>query len=234
MSHPSRSPSSRPGQLVSALTTLILVFVLAGPAFARHDLPKVTHDGLHLVEGTGFQAFYLKPGASLAAYREFKILDCFVSFKKHWQADQVSQGNRRVSPHDMDEIKKHLSAEFHAVFVKQLKDKGKFKIVDTTGPDVLILRPAIANLVVATPANTDEIGETTFAASAGQMTLYLELYDSVTSDLIARVMDAEADQGDEMIQWQNAVTNKAAADRILRRWADHLRHMLEKASSGKH
>jgi len=74
------------------------------------------------------------------------------------------------------------------------------------------------------------VGETTFSASAGQMTLYLELYDSVTSDLIARLIDAEVDSGLGTIQWQNAVTNRAAADRILKRWADRLRALIEKAT----
>jgi hypothetical protein len=72
-----------------------------------------------------------------------------------------------------------------------------------------------------------------FAPSAGEMTLYMELYDSVSNDIIARVIDPEADMGPggEM----NRVTNKVAADRILKRWADILRKHLsavKAASSG--
>jgi hypothetical protein len=57
------------------------------------------------------------------------------------------------------------------------------------------------------------------------MTLYMELFDSPTSAIITRVIDAEAD-GEGFATRANRVTNKAAADRILRDWArelaDHL------------
>jgi hypothetical protein len=70
------------------------------------------------------------------------------------------------------------------------------------------------------------------------MTLYMEFYDSMTSDLLARVIDAEGDRGEGMAHMGNRVSNKAAADRILRRWADTLRKRLDEtkttaASAGK-
>jgi hypothetical protein len=66
----------------------------------------------------------------------------------------------------------------------------------------------------------------TVVSSAGQMTLYLELYDSMTNTLLARVIDPEADDN-PLAQAANAVTNKMAADQILRRWADILRKHLD-------
>lgn len=60
------------------------------------------------------------------------------------------------------------------------------------------------------------------------MTLYMELYDGRTGDIIARVVDPEA-LGDDFWQVRNSVTNLADADRVLRRWAtllsDHLAAM---------
>jgi hypothetical protein len=62
--------------------------------------------------------------------------------------------------------------------------------------------------------------------SAGQMTLYLELWDSATNTLLARIMDAEADN-DAFAKQANRVTNTQAADRILRDWAHELRLRLD-------
>jgi len=53
------------------------------------------------------------------------------------------------------------------------------------------------------------------------MTLYLELWDSTTNTILARVMDAEADQ-QPFAQPASRVTNTAAADTILKSWADEL------------
>ena len=39
------------------------------------------------------------------------------------------------------------------------------------------------------------------------MTLYLELYDSVTDDLLAKALDREYDRQTGYFQWQNSVTN---------------------------
>jgi hypothetical protein len=59
--------------------------------------------------------------------------------------------------------------------------------------------------------------------SAG--TFYLELWDPSTNTILARVMDAEADQ-QPFAQQANAVTNRQAADIILTNWADDLvRHL---------
>ena len=69
----------------------------------------------------------------------------------------------------------------------------------------------------------------TFVASAGQMTLYMEMYDSATSTLIARVVDPEAADSGGIAMAANRVTNSAEAERILHRWAkllnDHLAGM---------
>ena len=62
------------------------------------------------------------------------------------------------------------------------------------------------------------------------MTLYAELYDSVSSQLIGRVVDPQADHGyGGTFMAQNRVTNKQAEDRIVKGWADklaaHLHHV---------
>ena len=62
-------------------------------------------------------------------------------------------------------------------------------------------------------------------ASAGSGTLYLELWDPSTNTVLARAMDAQADQ-QPFARPANAVTNRQAADIVLRNWADDLvRHL---------
>jgi hypothetical protein len=92
-------------------------------------------------------------------------------------------------------------------------------VVDNTGPEVLLLRPAIINLDVTSPDTMSAGFSTTVVASAGQMTLYMELYDSASSTLLARVIDPQAGREGGVA---NRVTNTAEADQILRRWADLL------------
>jgi hypothetical protein len=56
-------------------------------------------------------------------------------------------------------------------------------------------------------------------SSAGSGTFYLELWDPSTHTLLARAMDAEADQ-QPFAQQANAVTNMGRPISFLRKWAD--------------
>lgn len=226
-----------------ALLALVLglATVFSAQLLAKDTFPETSHDGLQLKKHTRHSAVYVKPGETLDGYDKIAMTDVFVSFKKNWQRnynDDVAGLDGRVSDKDMEAIKKRLANEFKVVFTKELQDKGGYQIVTDSAKDVLILRPAIINLVVNAPDVRTAGMETTFIASAGEMTLYLELYDSMTSDLLARVIDAEGDQEGGMAHMGGRVENKAAADRILRRWADTLRKRLDEtktvaASSGK-
>jgi hypothetical protein len=67
------------------------------------------------------------------------------------------------------------------------------------------------------------------AACTGNETLYLELFDAATGDIIGRVIDQREDRDSGFGQRANRVTNKADADRIIRGWAETLRKALDNA-----
>jgi hypothetical protein len=202
---------------------------------AKDKLPETTKDGLKLQQQTKHSAVYLKPGATLAAYDKVKILDVYVAFKKNWQrehnADEVGLGNR-VTDKDVENIKNKVAAEFPLVFKKVL-EKGGYEVVDTTGEDVLLLRPAIINLVVTAPDLKSAGMVTNFVSSTGSMTLYVELYDSQTSDKIAEVTDAEEMGQNGFATQANSVSNKMEFDRTLEAWAKILVKRLDEAHQSK-
>jgi hypothetical protein len=99
-------------------------------------------------------------------------------------------------------------------------------VVNTAAPDVRVLRPTLVNVDVTAPDLMTANMERTVVRSAGQMTLHLELWDSTTNTILARVMDAEARQ-QPLAQPANRVTNTAAAGTILKGWADERRGHLD-------
>lgn len=201
-----------------------------GVAHAAGKLPETTPEGLVLQKKTKLEVVYLRPGVKFGGYDKVALLKCAVAFRKNWQNEQ--SGAFLISKKDMDNIRAKLAEEFRKIFVDELTSGG-YKVVDYGAPDVLVLRPAIINLDIASPAAAQPAGiGGTFSASAGQMTLYLEAYDSVTNELLARVVDPEAGRDSGMIQFQGAVTNKVEADRILKKWARILRGALD-AAHGK-
>ena len=210
----------------------LLVFslsVLVSTLAVGKDLPKTTHDGLDLIEDTKLRAVYMKPDASLDQYTRVAILDTYVAFEKDWQRDYNRQSvgmSSRISDTDMNEIKKRVGDEFNKTFQEELEKKG-FSVVNTTGNDVLVLRPAIVNLDVNAP-DTMKSFSRSYVSSAGSMTLYLELYDSVSNAIIARVIDPESAQHSYSGVPANRATNKQQEDIIVRKWADVLASHLGK------
>jgi len=206
----------------------IAVVLLAGCAAAtKPGFPAQSPDGLQLVPDTQLAAVYMKPGANLSQYSKVALLATYVSFAKNWQRDYNEEATfeDQVSDKDMQKIRDNVAREFNAEMTRVLTADGR-QIVTTGGEGVLILRPAIVNLQVTAPDLMTPGMEQTFVASAGSMTLYLELLDGKTGDLIARVIDPEAADDAGMAQVSNAVTNTADFDRIVQRWAQILNSHL--------
>jgi len=207
-------------KLFAVVAASVMAVILIAPAAAKDKLPEVSSDGLNLVPKTKVYAAYTKPGATFDQFTKVKILDCYVEFVKNWQKDynlhEVGLSGR-VSDKDAEKIKQKLAAEFNKVFVEELGKKGH-DVVQDVGPDVLLLRPALINVDVAAPDTMSASMSRTFVRSAGSMTLYLELYDSSTSTLLARVIDPQADR-DGFAKEATRMSNRVAADRILREWA---------------
>jgi len=217
------------------LLSILLTFAAAS-AVAKSEVPQTTPDGLELLKQTRSRITYAMPDATLELYTKVALIDCAVAFAKNWDRDynrNVSL-SRRIRPDDMEKIKAHLAEEFETVFTEELTKAGH-EIVGHTGDDVLVIRPAIINLEITAPDVGDAGMTRVYVRSAGRMTLYMELYDSVTGAKIAQVMDAEAaDRGFAM--QANRVMNKSEADRVLRGWArelaEHLGPVREEAASG--
>jgi hypothetical protein len=215
----------------TALCTLTLLLV-SGPVLAKkQELPEVTEDGLHRVPDSRLAIVYAEPGASLSGYQSVQLLEAYVAFKKNWERDQRSSSADplRLTSKDIEEIKSKLAEELHAVF-KEVLEGGGYPVVEQAGDNVLLVRPAIINLDVNAPDTMRAGRSRTYTDSAGEMTLYVELYDSVTGDLIAKAMDRKADRrNDGFYTWTNSATNRAAADRILKGWANILLAALNEA-----
>jgi hypothetical protein len=200
------------------------------PAIAADPPPSVSSDGLQLQpQKSKHRLVYLKPGATFNQYQRVAILDCFVEFEKDWQKDYNSSRvglDTKVSDADVERMKQGLAERFKKVFVDELQNKGGYQVVDKAAPDVLVLRPALVNVEVNAPDLMSPGIDATVVRSAGQMTLFLELWDSTSNTILARVMDAAADET-QFAQRANRATNTQAADRIMRDWAQELRERLD-------
>ncbi len=216
--------------ILNSIFALALLAATTSAVTKEQELPDVTEDGLHRVADSRMAVVYAEPGADLSGYQKVQLLDAYVAFKKNWERDQRSGSADplRITSSDVEKIKNRLAEEFQSVFTEVLTEGG-YPVVDAAGDDVLLVRPAIINLDVTAPDTMKAGRSRSYTQSAGEMTLYVELYDSVTGDLIAKAIDRKVDRNSGYYTWSNSVSNKAAADRILKGWAEILLNALNEA-----
>lgn len=210
---------------------IILSFVISFTAMAKDDPPEVTEEGLRLVKESKMALVYAAPGADLNGYHRIWLVEPYVAFKKNWQRDQNRSRGIKVTDSDMNRIRTRLAEEFTVVFAEVLQENDGYELVEERADDVLILRPAIINLDVNAPDTRSAGRNRTFASYAGEMTLYLEAFDSQTNALIAKALDRGYDRNSSFVTWQTSVSNTQAAKRILRGWAQSLRDALDEANA---
>ena len=204
----------------------LAIMLGAGQALAEESIESERFDGLQPVKDARVAMAYVDPDADFTAFKRVAILDPYVAFRANWQRDQNRSRSRNIRSSDIERIKSDVAHLFRDVFIERLQSGG-FDITTEGGEDVLILRPAIIDLDI-TAADTRSAGRSrTYTTSSGAATIYLELIDADSGDLLGRAADRQAARhAGNMMTWNNRVTNTAEARRMFGRWADKLVEFL--------
>jgi hypothetical protein len=210
--------------------SLIFSFTAMSPVWAKKDLPAMNDEGMELVKGSNLDTVYADPGADLSVYNRVMLLDATVAFKKNWKRDQNRGNAMKVKDRDMVKIQEEVAATFREVFTKVLVDGG-YAMTDEPGENVLLVKPAIVELDVTAPDIQTPGITRSFSESAGEMTLNLELFDSLSNDMIAKATDRKRDTYRGYLEWRTSVSNRADARRMMTRWAKALTSTLDETRS---
>lgn len=190
-------------------------------------------DGLQKqVAKGGIDMVYLLPAADFKPYKTIIIDPVQVEFAKNWQRDMndTIDISRKVDADDIKRIREGLGKMVHDGFAKELSGNG-YPVVTEASATTLHLSAAIINLYVNAPDIPSAGRVRTYTTSTGEMTLVMEIRDSVTGQLLARAVDRVEDQNNfNQLQWTNSVTNAADADLAVRFWARKLREGLDRVT----
>lgn len=232
------SSTRRPISAMGAILTVAMLLLAPWAAADQAESPEFgeehTFDNLVKVEDSKMARAYIDPHADFSVFKRVAILDPFVSFRSNWQRDQNRSRSRNISSNDMDRIKTDVAALFKQVFTERLEADNGYEVVDVSGEDVLLLRPAIIDLDITAPDTRDPGRTRTFTASAGAATLYMEVFDSLSGDILGRAADRQVVRSTGgRVTWSNSVSNQAEARRMFGRWADRFRSFLDSHYTGK-
>lgn len=192
----------------------------------RQAATEWSEDGLQKTEVKGLDLVYKRPDASLAGYTKVLLKPASVSFRRNWE--RTAADGRRIRSEDAQRIKDGLAALLHDEMAKELASGG-YVVAESAGDDVLEVDVSIVDLYITAPDVQTAGMASTYALSAGEMTMIAELRDSTSSDLIARIYDHADGRDYGRMRLVTRADNVAEARSTASMWARALRNQLDLA-----
>jgi hypothetical protein len=210
--------------MMAVLTSAVLPLMVPGAAVAQQ--PPQEWDGLVRVKNKSLEHVYVRPNVEFKAYKRVRLDPVQVAMDKNWDPNsgrvELKGG---LSSADVQRIREELSKMFREVFAERLSKNG-YLLVETGGDDVLLVQAALINVYINAPASASATTRS-YVMDAGRMTLVMQLADSVSGQMLARVVDTKDGSDTRVVQWANSVTNSAEARKAIGQWADGLCKALD-------
>lgn len=219
---------------------LAFLFICGGLTFAAEQgkLKKgdVTNDGLTVMKSTRFTEKQIKMGVTWAEYTKYQISPVEVSFRKDWKRDynrDQKSLEAKVTDEDMARIKETMGKIVLEEFDRALQEKGSFKKADQADSNTLLFKPRIIDLDVYAPdvQNSSAISRT-YIRQAGRATLFLEVHDAVSGEILGRWIDTREDPDRGYFDWANRITNAERARFVIVPWVRRLVEGLDDLKAG--
>lgn len=214
---------------IGSLFALVPGAVLILTVSTAQAASGVLYENLRPVEDSEAALVEIDPRADFSVYRRVALLDTQVAFRSGWERDQKRPGSRiGISKSEVQKIKSDVAALFTEVFSEVLSADGGYEIVTESGDDVLLLRPSIIDLDISAPDISSSYASRTYANQTGAATLYIELFDSVSGQILGRAADRQiVRRPDTRFTWTSGASNRSDAEKLFSAWAQALRDFLD-------
>lgn len=223
-------------------TIALLALGLAGcasstPTIDTSPEAEVTFDGLREIKGGSADQSWARPGVDISQYSKIMLQGAGIEYRPGGTKGTSWSARSRGGPYEVTEQQKQwLRAVMIEEFLTELEKSEHFEIVEEPGPDVLLIRGSLLDVVSYVPPEIAGRNEV-YISEVGQATLVLEIRDSITETILARAIDRRAADvrgtGRLNLQESNRATNTAEVRRLARRWAGLLRMRLDEFAAPK-
>jgi len=208
---------------------LIVACSSAPPALQTGPGAEYTFDGLVRVDNARFRSAWADPEVDFSQYNKVMSGGAQFEFRavsKTAGRTLMSRGSQRefwISDANRDKLVDTVSA----VFKEELSKAQGWEVAEEVGPDVLILRGALLDIVSFIPPEMTGRSEI-YLSSVGEATLVIEGVDSMSGEVLFRAVDRRSigPTGNTVIR-ANTVTTWSEVRRWARRYATILREGLE-------
>jgi hypothetical protein len=186
------------------------------------DVPSTDLDGLQQVSSKYFDAAFVRPGVDFSRYRQLLVGGSELAFRSPDTA-------RQQFPLTIEQ-KDRFRLELDKQFAAELANSKNLALADEVGPDTLEVKVRVQDILATVPAQAtggSAWGSLSLRA-LGEATLVIELYNSESGELLARVYDRRAIEGVAVAQKQAApLTRWADVEAMCKQWASTVRERLD-------
>jgi hypothetical protein len=191
------------------------------------DLPEINFDGLEEVRSRFFSAAFIRPGVDFTDYQELLLGESELAFRTPDRAKQQFP----LTPEQKNRFRQLLDAQF----AKEFASSSTLQLTDSAGPKTLKLEVRVQDIVATVPPRSvSGVGDIALHALA-EATLVIEISDSESEEILARVFDRRAVEGTAIAQKQGPpVTQWQEIEAVCSRWASTVRARLDVVVSGNY
>lgn len=213
---------------------LAALFLVTGgcavqPALSTSPDAERSFDGLYPFEHTVVDRAWARADIDLSGYTKIKLEGAGISFRpaKPAAKTNLAQARSNQSNFEIDaKTRDRLRQTVSDAFVKELSKLEQFEITEEIGPDVLIIRAGLLDVVSRVPADVSARSDI-YLTSVGEATLMLEVIDSESGAVLLRAVDRKAAESHGMPFPSNSVSNWVEVKRLAQFWGALLRERLD-------
>ena len=179
-------------------------------------------DGLAKVSSKYFGAAFVRPGVDFSRHQELLVSGSELAFKTPDRASQQFP----LSTEQKDRFRTLLDTQF----ASELGSLDNLRLTKAVGPNALAVQVRVQDILATVPP--DVVGGSGWGAlslrALGEATLVIELSDSESGEILARVYDRRAIEGVAIAQDPSApVTRWEDVEAMCKQWASTVRERLD-------
>jgi len=189
-------------------------------------------DGLYPVDNSGLAWAEAKEDADVASYTAFMLGPVQVAYQKEPRSGAAAEaeGNYALEPDQME----MLQETFRDEIVLALTHDGAYELVEAPGPEVMRLDAYLIDLIVRFDRESAAGRDRAFTSSYGEVTMYLEMHDSESGEILARVAERRdpTRSSYQLVEVQPTFVRSDVMS-MFRDWAGALREALDTARAAR-
>lgn len=214
----------------SGVVSVVALLVCACGPQPTQPVPtgEVNVEGLQEVSARNFEVAFVRPGVNFGHYSKLMVNELELAYR----TPDRSQNQFALG----EDQKTRLKAAMAVAFGEELGTLQNLEVVTEPGPDVLDLNVRVQDILASSPGRrVGGVGRASFALeTVGELTLVIELRDSESEEVLARVFDRHAVEGAAMLSGESVISTWQGVEQLVARWATRVREGLDRLVTGSY